>query len=209
MGTDETSVDGRTTRFRNRRPQLLVAVTQYVLDHGLAGLSLRPLADAVGVTHATLLRHFGSKEQLMAEVADQLLAGVSGQLDADPGFAGATSTDELARALWKLLCEPDQQRQFRLLFELAGTHDDSIIDPDGLAGPVVHAWVAAIAAHLSAQGWDDDGATIRATSFLAHTRGLQLDLLITGDRRRVDAAFEVSLELLRPPAAPPVNDRQA
>jgi AcrR family transcriptional regulator len=36
-------VDGRTLRFQHRRPELLAAATEYVLDHGIAGLSLRRL----------------------------------------------------------------------------------------------------------------------------------------------------------------------
>jgi hypothetical protein len=36
-------VEGRTVRFQHRRPEQLAAATEYVLDHGVAGLSLRRL----------------------------------------------------------------------------------------------------------------------------------------------------------------------
>jgi hypothetical protein len=54
-----------------------------------------------------------------------------------------------------------------------------------------------IANRLEADGWTEAQALARATLFLAQVRGLQLDLLLTNDRARLDAAFEVSLEQLR------------
>ena len=38
-------VDGRTLRFQHRRPELLDAATEYVLDHGIANLSLQKARD--------------------------------------------------------------------------------------------------------------------------------------------------------------------
>jgi len=38
------------TRHEYRRPELRDAATNYVLDHGIAGFSLRPAAQALGVT---------------------------------------------------------------------------------------------------------------------------------------------------------------
>ncbi|MDJ0105038.1 TetR/AcrR family transcriptional regulator [Rhodococcus erythropolis] len=212
MGDESNRIDGRTVRFRERRPQLLAAVTEYVLDHGVLGLSLRPLAAGVGVTHATLLRHFESKEQLLAEVAEHLRENFAKHLDNAPGLADVTSVGDLARALWRTLCDPSQQRQFLLLFELAGWRAGAGLDPRSLSSPLVHTWVAMLGERLAKQGWNDADAIARATLFLAQARGLQLDLLITGERDRVDTAFEVSLELLTlthsaPPTPPRVDFR--
>lgn len=43
-----------------------------MLAHGLAGLSLRPLARAAGTSDRMLIYHFGSKEQLVAELLGHL-----------------------------------------------------------------------------------------------------------------------------------------
>ncbi|MEY2550577.1 MAG: hypothetical protein QOG12_721, partial [Verrucomicrobiota bacterium] len=51
------------TRERLRRDCL-----RYFLRHGVANLSLRPLAAAVGTSARMLLHYFGSKEALIAEV---------------------------------------------------------------------------------------------------------------------------------------------
>ena len=52
----------------SRRERLAEDATDYVLEHGIAGLSLRPLAAALGTSDRMLLYHFGSKDALVAEV---------------------------------------------------------------------------------------------------------------------------------------------
>ena len=44
-----------------RRAQLLDEAVDYAVEHGLADLTLRPLADALGVMPNTLVHHFGTK----------------------------------------------------------------------------------------------------------------------------------------------------
>ena len=51
-----------------RRESLGEAATDYALDHGLIGLSLRPLAAAVGTSDRMLLYHFDDKDDLVAAV---------------------------------------------------------------------------------------------------------------------------------------------
>ena len=50
------------------REDLAEAATDYVLEHGLVGLSLRPLAEALGTSDRMLLYHFGSKDDLVATI---------------------------------------------------------------------------------------------------------------------------------------------
>jgi AcrR family transcriptional regulator len=51
-----------------RRQDLLDAAIDYVSEHGISELSLRPLAAAVGTQAPVLLHHFGSKDQLLTEL---------------------------------------------------------------------------------------------------------------------------------------------
>ncbi|WP_222842029.1 hypothetical protein [Cystobacter ferrugineus] len=55
---DEEHIDGRRLRYQHRRPELLNDIADYVLEHGVGGLAMRPLAVALGVSHGTLLHHF-------------------------------------------------------------------------------------------------------------------------------------------------------
>jgi len=51
-----------------RREELTEAAADYLLDHGLIGLSLRPLAAALGTSDRMLLYHFADKDDLVATV---------------------------------------------------------------------------------------------------------------------------------------------
>jgi AcrR family transcriptional regulator len=51
-----------------RRDELLDQVTDHVLAHGLIGLTLRPLAAAIGTSDRMLVYHFGSRDQLVTDV---------------------------------------------------------------------------------------------------------------------------------------------
>ena len=54
-----------------RREALLAACTDHVLAEGLIGLSLRPLAKAVGTSDRMLIYHFGSRDGLVAAIVDE------------------------------------------------------------------------------------------------------------------------------------------
>ncbi|MUL75444.1 TetR/AcrR family transcriptional regulator [Mycolicibacterium sp. CBMA 226] len=197
MDSEPPRIDGRTARFQHRRPELLGAAAEYVLDNGLADLSLRRLAEALGVTHATLLRHFASKDELVLEVTEHIRADfetrLAGEIDLSPGYSVA----DLARALWLRLCEPREQRQFRLLFELFGSRS---LGDKRLTESMIHGWVALISERIvAAGGWNRQDARALATLLLAQFRGLQLDLMLTGERARVDAALEISLRQFEQP----------
>jgi AcrR family transcriptional regulator len=55
-----------------RQDELREAATDYVLEHGLIGLSLRPLAAAVGTSDRMLVYHFGSKDGLLVAVLESV-----------------------------------------------------------------------------------------------------------------------------------------
>jgi AcrR family transcriptional regulator len=188
-------VDGRTLRHQHRRPELLAAATEYVLDHGIGDLSLRPIASALGVTHATLLRHFSSKDELLLQVVAKIHADFMAQLDSDDELRAARSTFELGQRLWRRLCKPREQRQFVLLFELVGRAAREPGHGGRLIQAVIDDWLAPLEQSLERDGWSASESVSRATLLLATVRGLQLDLLLSGDRARVDHAFEITLGL--------------
>ena len=51
-----------------RRDELAEAATDYAVEHGLIGLSLRPLAGALGTSDRMLLYHFRDKDDLVATI---------------------------------------------------------------------------------------------------------------------------------------------
>ena len=54
-----------------RREQIVAAAITVFAEYGYAGSSIRGIADRVGVSHATLLQHFGSKEGLLTAVLEE------------------------------------------------------------------------------------------------------------------------------------------
>ncbi|MEX3755779.1 TetR/AcrR family transcriptional regulator [Mycobacteroides abscessus] len=195
MTRDREVSDGRTRRWEHRRPELLSAVTEYVLTNGVAGLTMRPLAEGIGVTIATLIRQFGSKDQLVEEVCRGIHATMLETLISDPELEGLGPRETLD-TLWARWLDPAQARQFVFLFELLGL---SLREPDRyrwFTTSIVADWAAPIEAALVTAGKSALEAGIMATVVLALVRGLQMDLATTGDRARVDAAYSAAMDAL-------------
>ncbi len=176
-----------------RRQELLDRAYQYALENGLAGLSLRPLAAAIGSSPRVLLFLFGSKDGLIRALlararADELAFLAQAQAT---GQAGLTDT---VGATWQwLAAEPVRP----LLTLWAEAYTRSLTDPDGpwsgFAQQTVADWLAVLAA---AQPPQQRAATSAdRTLALAVLRGALLDLLATGDTDRVTAAVHTYLRL--------------
>lgn len=54
-----------------RREQLIAVAIDVFAEHGFAGGSIRAIAEQAGVSHASLIQHFGSKEGLLTAVLEE------------------------------------------------------------------------------------------------------------------------------------------
>jgi AcrR family transcriptional regulator len=170
-----------------RRQELLELAYEYVLAHGVGGLSLRPLAAAVHSSPRVLLFLFGSKAELvqaiLARARDDelaLLARVRGDRD----------LLAVAAELWRWLTAEEHRGVLTLWVE---GYARSLIDPDGPWAGFAAATVADWLAVLNESGADEEDATL----VLAVMRGAFLDLLATGDLERTTEAVNRQLALLR------------
>lgn len=191
-------VDGRKLRYQGRRDELLRAVTKYVLEQGVGQLAIRPMAEAVGVSHATLLNHFGTKENLVTEVVD-LLRQQSMPLDAEVDIPGDLTIDGAAalEAWWVHWTRPEYLPALKLTFEVYG---QALLHPEQYARfleDVVGGWLQFFARVVEASGCPQDEVDGNATLILASMRGLQLDVVATGDRERTGAALRTLLDEVR------------
>src|ERR1700733_8669998 len=100
----------------SRRAELLHASYAYVLGHGLNGLSLRPLAAAIGSSPRVLLYLFGSKENLLREVLARARSGQIAQLTSACEVEGH-GLEETSSRLWTWLSAPEQRAMVRLTYE--------------------------------------------------------------------------------------------
>ena len=67
------------------RETLLPKLATHVLNHGLGGASLRPLAKAAGTSDRMLIYHFGNKEQLVTDILEHIANIYATALDAAMG----------------------------------------------------------------------------------------------------------------------------
>jgi len=174
-----------------RRVQLLERCYEYVLEHGLASVSLRPLATAVGSSPRVLLFLFGSKDELVRELlararADEIELPALGSADADLAAA--------ALEVWEWLAADRHRGLLRLWVE---SYARSLIEPDGPWGPFARAtvrdWLGLLGASQPAAERETEAGIAQRTLVLAVLRGALLDLLATGDRERTTRAVHRGL----------------
>jgi len=162
---------------------------QYALEHGLADMSLRPLAAAIGSSPRVLLFLFGSKDGLVSE----LLARARKHELAFLADATAGQQADLAAAVaatWHWLAA-DQVRPLLTLWTEA--YARSLAEPEGpwsgFAARSVADWLDVLGPDRSTSAESTSGAAAAdRTLALAVLRGCLLDLLATGDAERVRAA---------------------
>jgi AcrR family transcriptional regulator len=171
------------------RERLLAAAVEQAMRGGIADLSLRELAAAIGTSHRMLLYHFGSREGLLTAVARAVEEGQRAVVS-EWGITRAN-----ARRLWQHFSDPQLWPAERLFFEL---YAHALLARPGTEGFLDHAvepWVAALTPAIAKEaGLDDQTARAEARLAVAVTRGLLLDVLATGDRVAVTEAFERYLD---------------
>lgn len=178
-----------------RREELLERAYLYALEHGLADLSLRPLAAAIGSSPRVLLFLFGSKDGLVRALLARARAD---ELDflARARAAGRADPAATVRATWQWLAAEPVRPLLTLWTE---AYARSLIEPggswSGFARQTVEDWLAVLAAGPSARRLGGTAKSAERTLALAVLRGGLLDLLATGDTDRVTAAIHHYLHL--------------
>lgn len=168
-----------------RRRELLDALVAECAENGVGGRSLRELADAVGTSHRMLLHHFGSREELLLAVVDdverQQMALLHELTSGDGG-------QEFA-AMWAHLRRPELRSLERLFFECYARGAQGESPFTSMLPAAVDRWLA-----LAQDDAHADPAMARLG--LAVTRGLLLDLAGTNDDAGVNAAAQHFIGLI-------------
>jgi AcrR family transcriptional regulator len=175
-----------------RKSELLELAYAYSLTHGLADLSLRPLATAIGSSPRVLLFLFGSKDGLIRAL---LARSRSDELELlrqiNSRYADAPGLEVIARELWTWLAAKERRPLLTLWTEAYGR---SLVAPDGpwadYARSTVDDWLELLATAQPKRERATSRGEARRTGVLAMLRGALLDLLATGDTDRVTAAVE-------------------
>jgi AcrR family transcriptional regulator len=177
------------------RSRLLEGAVSYAMANGIADLSLREIAAAIGTSHRMLLYHFKTREGLLVAVTEAVEeAQRQAAYDAGVDLEGFTGT-------WARVSHPGLWPQERLFFEL---YSLALLNRPGMEGFLDRAmasWLTPAVAALVERGEDPERARADARLALAVVRGLLLDLLATGDREGVDLAFQRFVQLVKESAA--------
>ena len=173
-----------------RREVLLEATIEYMLKHGVADLSLRPLAAKVGSKARLLIYHFGSKDALVSEamivVRDRVQKAFAGMVENGRG----RTISQIIHAFWRWTTAKDNERYLRLFFEVQGL---ALQKPDRygryLEG-AVSTWVEMMATVLPARMTIAKRRALAALAVGAVV-GLLMDYLSSGDKKRSSQALEI------------------
>jgi AcrR family transcriptional regulator len=166
------------------RDRLLQSCLTYFLRHGVANLSLRPLATAVGTSARMLLHYFGSKEALIAEVMGQVQTGLQETFKELLVRSAEPRSNPLPR-FWKVLSRKENQPSLRLLFEIQML---ALQNPRRYRRYLTRSsatWRGLIERALPAKRSNPIDATLHN----AVIDGLLLELLSTGDLQRTSRAL--------------------
>lgn len=172
---------------------LLEGLIAYLVRRGVADVSLRPMAAAVGTSARLLIFHFGSKERLLVEVLGEMQSRLQRSLDellvAEPG----QSRSAPLRRFWDWALEDPNFAQLRVVYQLhilaAQDHRTygRYLKKNSLN------WLELVQAVLKPA---QRSATL-ATLIVAVFDGLFIEVMSTGDRRRASGALDEFIAMAR------------
>ncbi len=172
---------------QSRRRQLLDTLVEEYTAGGVGDRSLRDVAAAVGTSHRMLLHHFGSKEDLLVAIVEEVerrQMTILPDLPTDPA-------DNFA-AMWSDVSRPELRQAERLFFECYARASQGEKPFARMVPGAVNGWLDEVEA---ATNFPLDRAFARLG--MAVVRGLLLDLVATDDEAGVQAAADVFVSLLR------------
>ena len=170
-----------------RRRQLLDGLIEAFASGGIGDRSLREIAEAVGTSHRMLLHHFGSRDELLLTIVDEVERRQMSTLS-----DAATEPADAMAAMWADVRRPELRPFERLFFECYSRGAQGEQPYARMVPGAVESWLAEVDAKT---GGTADPAFVRLG--LAVIRGLLLDLVATDDDDGVDAAAQAFVELLR------------
>lgn len=165
-----------------KREDLLDRIIKHLSVAGIATSTFRSIAAAVGVSTFPLVHHFGTKNDLLDAVVqeverrqrEQILSlASSARLPMEEYWRWTVANRDMLRLDMEILVRPRVRS------------DTQEADASAAFSDWHEHWIA----ELVAVGVEPEVAQIEATLLVAATAGLQLDLITTGDVDRTTRAF--------------------
>jgi AcrR family transcriptional regulator len=175
-----------------RKAALLQDLITYLVKRGVADVSLRPMAAAVGTSARLLIFHFRSKERLLLEVLDEMQARLQrslGDLLDEPRPPQSAPL----RLFWDWAMKDANFAQLRVLYQL---HILAAQDPKSYGRYLKRNslnWLESVQAILQPA----QRSPALATLIVAVFDGLFIEVMSSGDRRRASAAIDDFIAMAR------------
>src|SRR5215510_7435375 len=189
----ETTVTCNDRIMAKRRVHWRSAALEYLLEHGIANASLRPMAAALGTSARILMFHFKSKEGLLQDVLAELHARLQASFVAMAG-SGRQRVPPMKR-FWLWATKAENYPYLRLMYEA------QIV---AIQNPAVYGrYLKKSSADWQAISLQAMSESIRsgamATLCIAVFDGLMLELMSTGNRRSTTRALDQFIAIASPP----------
>jgi len=184
-----------------RREDLLNASIEYLLENGVADLSLRPLAAKVGSKARLLVYHFGSKDALITDAMLVVRERVQENFAALVREGRDRKPSQVVQDFWAWATSKQHERYLRLFFEVHGL---ALHNPKQYGRSLEGAfttWVELMGAILP-EALSRTERRALASLAVGSVVGLMLDYLSSGDKKRTSdavAEFAAAFDVLLPP----------
>lgn len=96
---------------------LILRAIDYILENGVRDISLRAMSAEIGTSHRVLSYHFGSKEEFIQEVMNNVFQSWL-QIISDIDIEHCSSSSEALLLLWDRISHPDVFIYSRVGFEM-------------------------------------------------------------------------------------------
>ncbi|MGW6279176.1 TetR/AcrR family transcriptional regulator [Kribbella sp. NPDC055071] len=178
-------------RSGRRRAEILEAAMAVFGERGYANGSLQDIADRVGMTHAGVLHHFGSKEQLLIALLEYRDDADVAELEGHIAPRGAPLLEHLVETAETNSKRPGIVQAYTVLLGEAVTenHPGRKFFTERFAG--LRDMVTSAVADATGRGMGDLQTVAAASAIIATMDGLQTQWLL--DREAVDMRKTVEL----------------
>jgi AcrR family transcriptional regulator len=176
-----------------RKEELLRQLTDHLVRRGIADLSLRPMAAAVGTSARLLIFHFGSKERLLTEVLEAMQEGLQRSLTELLKERHGADGPAPLRLFWDWALKDVNFAQLRVLYQLQIL---AAQDQESYARYLKKNsanWLETVLLVLQPA----QRSALLATLIVAVFDGLFIEVMSTGDRRRATAAVDEFILMAR------------
>lgn len=167
------------------REALLARILEWFTDHGVVDTSMRTLAAGVGTSNRMLNYHFGSREDLLGAVIEQVCVAEESALH---GYLAASTDPFTAGVAYWNHAATTASTFAPLFYELSAHAMYGKPYADRLRTVLTASWLGAFTEGFSRVTTPAHAERLAHLS-LAVGRGVLFDLALTGDRATADASI--------------------